>query len=132
MKRTTIILMLIAITLTSCVTGQKVTVYGYPGTVISTVEGERLSVVDNTGKANIKLKFKEGYTSLLTAQSPGQTHPVPFALDYRERNATGDRIRLYLGLIPPMWFLWIGRPDDESAEDYRYLPQQTTNNDIIQ
>ena len=73
------------ISLFSCTTSQKITVYGVPETEIYTPNKVKLASIDNTGKAEIKLP-SDGYYGLLLSHNKTQDTYIPFALDYKRKN----------------------------------------------
>ena len=85
------------ISLFSCTTSQKITVYGVPETEIYTPNKVKLASIDNTGKAEIKLP-SDGYYGLLLSHNKTQDTYIPFALDYKRKNYLGCRAAMYGGL----------------------------------
>lgn len=91
MKKYYIIFTLFLGILSSCKMTQTFTVFGAPGTVISTKgiinsTQEQLAVIDQTGQAKIALERWGGFDHFLLAQAPGSNVQVPFALDYKNHN----------------------------------------------
>ena len=84
------------LTLSSCHSYQNFQVQAPPGTVISNLNNQQLAVVDNSGRASIKLERNGMFTSyeynhFLQAQVPGSNLQVPFALDYKNHSRIAKR-----------------------------------------
>lgn len=102
MKKINIYLLIVLgtfmVTLTSCSSSQTFMVQGVPGTIIANPQNQQVAVIDNSGKAQIKTKRKEGYYHYLQAQAPGSNILVPFALDYKNHSrATGRGVEVLGG-----------------------------------
>lgn len=81
----------------SCKIPQKIQIMGEPGTEIYSPTMQRLGVIDNTGKAKIKLS-RDGYFAYLMSHNTASNMLVPFALDYKYHNYIGTRIQAFGGL----------------------------------
>lgn len=77
--------------LSSCTTYQKITINGTPGTEIYTPNMQRLGVIENGGNTIIKISRNSYYPYLLSHQDNSSTL-VPFALDYKRKSYTGNKI----------------------------------------
>ena len=83
----TALIVMFALTLTSCSTSQTFTVQGTPGTIITTPQNQQVAVIDNSGTAKVEIKRNMGYLHYLQAQAPGTSVTVPFALDYKNNGS---------------------------------------------
>lgn len=109
MKKTNFYLLIVIgiflVTLSSCSSSQTFIVQGVPGTIIANPQNQQVAVIDNSGKASIKMKRKYGYTHFLQAQAPGSNILVPFALDYKNHSrATSRDLEAYGGY----WIMGMG------------------------
>lgn len=100
-----IVIGIFVVTLSSCSSSQTFMVQGIPGTIIANPQNQQVAVIDNSGKASIKMKRKQGYTHYLQAQAPGSNILVPFALDYKNHSrATGRDLEVFGGY----WIMGMG------------------------
>lgn len=155
MKRIFIsILLLTVIVFSSCST-KTIIVSGTPGTTILTKNYEKKGVIEPSGQTKIKIK-KRLYTHYLLSQAPNSEIYVPFALDYKNKRRTLyhlligptayivgmctlessgipilSGILLFGGMFEALgWTLTVTNNDYEIF-NYKYLKNQTTNNDLI-
>lgn len=140
MKKIGIYLLVAVVFLTtSCYTNQKFYVHGFPGTVITSMDGNKtLAIIDQSGVAEIELKRKDGYYAFLQAKAPNSNKAIPFALDYQDKNRSKTNGNLFICfIVPPLSFigllgpLWVFGYHWGTPFDYDYLDYQQTNNDLI-
>jgi hypothetical protein len=85
-------LILFFLMLTSCRTyKEKITINGTPNTEIFTPDKEKLGVIPNSGKLNLKLDGDKYFAYLFSKDVSSDTY-VPFALDFKEHNYSGCRV----------------------------------------
>jgi hypothetical protein len=85
-------LILFFLMLTSCRTyEEKITINGTPNTEIFTPDKEKLGVIPNSGKLNLKLDGDTYFAYLFSKDAYSDTY-VPFALDFKEHNYSGCRV----------------------------------------
>ena len=129
MKNILVFVIAASLMMASCKT-QKFHVSGEPGTIITALDGSTLTVIDQSGTAEIKMDRRDGYDAFLQAKAPGSEKLVPFALDYKNHNRTTPNYILGLVTFPVFGFL-IFWSNIGSCFDYDYLQYQHTNNDLI-
>lgn len=84
MKKIFVILLGLSLVFTSCGTSLvMVKVQVTPGTEITTISGNRLGIVDNSGSCEIAINTDLAYSPFLLSKRPGDDVSIPFALDYK-------------------------------------------------
>lgn len=91
-----LLVLVVALNLSSCHTTEKFVVCGAPGTEIYSPSKERLGVINYDGIAEIKLSSDGCYTFLLSKDNSSPFY-IPFALDYENKSYTGTKALCYTG-----------------------------------
>lgn len=88
MKRIVYIIMLVvvAVSMSSCSSVRNVKIVGEPGTVIEVPSQKGTYMIDNTGEVTVPLD-RSYYHAYLLSTAPGSDLKVPFALDYKKNNS---------------------------------------------
>lgn len=91
-----LLIFLLAISVQSCTTHEKITVKGKPGTSIYTPQKELIGTIDNSGSVALTLNG-DHYFAYLLSKSQGSDKYIPFALDYKNINTSALKASKYLG-----------------------------------
>lgn len=133
MKTFKILLLLVTCMLiSSCSCSMKMTVSGNPGTEIYKPNGEKIATISNDGKANVELECLRYYGFLLS-KDPYTGKTMPFALDW-ERCYRNDYAWALATAVPTILVgevVFLMRNNQMAhMHNYKYLPEQRTNEDI--
>lgn len=96
MKTVHIACIVCLLSVVSCSTMHKFVVSGNPGTEIYSPSFTKLGTIDSNGQVEVAISSNSGF-EYLWSKSPGNNY-IPFALDYRQKNYTGDKILKYTGI----------------------------------
>ena len=88
------IFVLLCIMLFSCSTRQTIIVKGEPKSVIYTPNLNKITVIDDSGTAEISIS-SNSYFAYFLSRKPGTDNYIPFALDYKQCNYVGSHLLMY-------------------------------------
>lgn len=79
-------LVVVAVSMSSCSSVRNVKIVGEPGTLIEVPSQKGTYMIDNTGEVTVPLD-RSYYHAYLLSTAPGSNLKVPFALDYKKNNS---------------------------------------------
>lgn len=82
--------------LTSCSTTQKIQISGLAGTEIYTPSKAKVGTISNSGHTEVILE-SDAYYAYLLSKTEGSDNYIPFALDYKNENYTGEKMARVVG-----------------------------------
>ena len=155
MKRIVYIIMLVvvAVSMSSCSSVRKVKIVGEPGTVIEVPSQKGTYMIDNTGEVTVPLD-RSYYHAYLLSTAPGSNLKVPFALDYKKNNKQnvdvwilGGSVLMYFvvaftesiplamltsgGMLYSIPAAIIKSGKSDYINSYKYLKRYSTNDDMF-
>lgn len=146
MKRIQIFLLAIitSITLNSCNGTKEITIIGKPGTEIYSNDMQKISVIDNKGIAIVDVNNSPlnlncvPFDCVFFSHEKESNTYIPFALNF-EKKKFGDNqlwaaVFISLFPLPPPVnpFIYMVELEDlQTKYHFKYLPEQTTNQDIV-
>lgn len=133
------LLLTVCLAVSSCVTKQKITVFGAPGTEILYPDYKKVGTIQSNGQLQFKLKLDGDYYPFLISHKPETEEYVPLALDYKHKNNSW---------IQPTWTILtisaVGIPISAAMSpfiegfgnttvenNFKYLTHQHTNDDFV-
>lgn len=87
----------IALSLASCSTSQKISIYGTPGENIYTTDLHHVGTIPASGMLKIKTP-DSNYEAFMLSTKPGEKTLIPFGLNYKNASHTGTRVAKYAGI----------------------------------
>lgn len=135
MKNSTILFLIIitVIMFNSCGT-QKIDIIGKPGTEIYSCNIQKISQITNSGRTTIKISKRPNRNSLtnifLSKNNNDSSLYVPFVLNFK-KNPNYEI--LHISTIPIICYptMFSDMYNNQFHYRFKYLPEQTTNQDIV-
>ena len=138
MKKIQILLIaiIISITLDSCNGTKEITIIGKPGTEIYSNDMQEISVTDNKGIAIVKVNdYDYEFDCVFYSHEKESNTYIPFALNFEKKKFGNNQMFTAflicpLPLVSPFYYMLLGE-DWQTSYHFKYLPEQTTNQDIV-
>ena len=137
MKRIQIFLFAIitSITLNSCNGTKEITIIGKPGTEIYSNDMQKISVIDNKGIAIVEVNDNPAFDCVFFSHEKESNTYIPFALNFEKMKFGNNQIFTAflicpLPLVSPFYYMLLCE-DWQTFYHFKYLPEQTTNQDIV-
>ena len=142
MKRIQIFLLAIitSITLNSCNGTKEITIIGKPGTEIYSNDMQKISVIDNKGIAIVDVNNNSSFNCepfgcvFFSHEKESNTY-IPFALNFEKKKFGHNQMwtAIFICPIPILnpFFFMVDYLDWQTKYHFKYLPEQTTNQDIV-
>lgn len=132
-------LLVVCLSISSCITKQKITIFGTPGTEILYPNYKKVGTIQSNGQLQFKLALDDDYYPFFISHNTQTEEYVPFALDYKHKNNSW---------IQPTWTILtisaVGIPisagmtpfieswgNTTVENNFKYLKTQRTNDEFV-